>query len=424
MVGRFALLPQAIQVFRSVKRPGYSTTAHILLIIPWPLAHAAIYGYHSIIMRLGILGGGQLAQMLTQAAISFGVETVIFERSADSPAGRLTQHEIVGNWTDEALLKHFAALCDTITLENEFVDAAVLRQLEILGLPVYPTAATLSAIQDKLFQKQRCEAVGLPVPIYQVATSPADVLHLATQYGWPLLLKARRDGYDGYGNATIHGPDKLASAWEHLTRTGQALLVETFVPFRRELAVMVVRDRNGISRTYPVVETIQRNHICHIVRAPAAVSPQVAGRAVMLAQQAVEAVAGVGIFGVELFELEDGTVLLNEIAPRPHNSGHYTIEACATSQFENHIRAVLGWPLGLTEMRTPAAVMVNLLGQRHGLTSLDGIADALKEPGVYFHLYGKRETRPGRKMGHITVLDDTLAAAEARALHAAAMVTL
>lgn len=373
--------------------------------------------------RLGILGGGQLAQMLTQAAISLGVETVIFERSADSPAGRITRHEIVGPWADEAALHSFTALCDVVTLENEFVDAHVLRRLEQAGLPVYPSAATLGAIQDKLFQKQRLQAAGLPVPAYQAVATPDEALSAAAAYGWPLLLKARRDGYDGYGNATLRDPDDLPQAWERLTRASR-LLAEAFVPFTRELAVMVVRGRDGACRAYPVVETIQRNHICHIVRVPAPVPPDVAHQAATLAQQAVQAVDGVGIFGVELFVLEDGTILLNEMAPRPHNSGHYSIEACVTSQFENHLRAVLGWPLGPTDMRAPAAVMVNLLGQRSGAARTDGIGSALAEPGAHLHIYGKREVRPGRKMGHVTVLGANVAEAETRAQRAAALVEL
>ncbi len=374
--------------------------------------------------RLGIFGGGQLAQMLTQAAISLGVETVIFERSADSPAGRLTRHEIVGAWDDANNLAEFAAHCDLVTLENEFVDAAILQQLEAQGLPVYPGAATLALIQDKLRQKECIAAAGLPVPHYRAVATPADVLAAASDYGWPLLLKARRDGYDGYGNATLHTPADIPAAWERLSRNGRELLVEAFAPFTNELAVMVVRGRDGEIRAYPLVETVQRNHICHIVRAPAPVTPAIAKRAIELAQSAVQAVAGVGVFGVELFLLADGTVLYNEMAPRPHNSGHYSIEGCVTSQFENHLRAVLGWPLAPTTLRAPAAVMVNLLGQRNGPANPAALQQALAVPGAHIHLYGKREVRVGRKMGHITALGATLDAAEAIARRAADLVDL
>ncbi|MEI8306814.1 MAG: 5-(carboxyamino)imidazole ribonucleotide synthase [Chloroflexales bacterium] len=373
-------------------------------------------------IRLGIFGGGQLAQMLTQAAVSLGVETVIFERSADSPAGRLTQAEIVGAWDDPDLLDLFASRCDLVTLENEFVDATILAGLEARGLSVYPGAITLAVVQDKLFQKERIAAVGLRVPAFRRVDSPDDLPAIADELGWPLLLKARRNGYDGYGNATLHGSGDIRPAWEQLTRGGSPLLAEAFVPFSRELAVMVVRGRDGAARAYPVVETVQRQHICHLVRAPAAIPAAAAVAATNLALAAVEAVRGVGIFGVELFALEDGQILFNEIAPRPHNSGHYTIEACVASQFENHLRAVIGWPLAPTDLRAPAAVMVNLLGRRDGPVGPDALRAALDVPGAHLHLYGKRESRVGRKMGHVTALGATLAEAEELALRAADLV--
>lgn len=374
--------------------------------------------------RIGMFGGGQLAQMLTQAAISLGLETIIFERTPDSPAGRLVRREIVGPWDDQTALERFATSCDLVTLENEFVDAAILRSLEARGLPVYPSAATVALVQDKLAQKERIAAAGLPVPAFRGVTSPADVLQAAEELGWPLVLKARRNGYDGYGNATIQGPEQLDAAWERLARGAGSLLVEAWAPFIRELAVMVVRARDGETLAYPVVETVQQNHICHVVRAPAAVAPATAAAAAELAMAAVRAVDGVGIFGVELFELADGRLLYNEQAPRPHNSGHYTIEGCVTSQFENHLRAVLGWPLGATELRAPAAVMVNLLGRRNGPVSHEAIREALAVPGAHIHLYGKREGRVGRKLGHITALGPTLAEAEAVARRAAELVRI
>jgi 5-(carboxyamino)imidazole ribonucleotide synthase len=372
--------------------------------------------------RLGIFGGGQLAQMLTQAAIALGVETVIFERSPDSPAGRLTQREVVGDWADPDNIARFAAQCDLVTLENEFIDAAILAGLEQRGLMVLPGAATVAVVQDKLLQKQALQAAGLPVPEFRAVADPGAVLAAAGELGWPLVLKARRNGYDGYGNATLRGPDDLASAWDRLARG--PLMVEAFVPFERELAVMVVRGRDGVSRRYPVVETLQEHHICHAVRAPAPITAELALATADLAEAAVVAVGGVGIFGVELFLHDDGRVLVNELAPRPHNSGHYTIEGCLTSQFENHLRAVLGWPLGPTDLRAPAAVMVNLLGRRSGPATTEALRAAAGVPGAYLHLYGKRESRPGRKMGHITALGASLAEAEAIARRAASLVDI
>jgi 5-(carboxyamino)imidazole ribonucleotide synthase len=375
-------------------------------------------------IRLGILGGGQLAQMLTQAAISLGIETAIFERAPDSPAARLTQNQIVGQWDDEAALTQFSTMCDVVTLENEFVDAGILRRLQEMGLPVYPNADTLAAVQDKLVQKQTMEGVGLPMPAFRAIHSQDEVIAAAQEFGYPLVLKARRDGYDGYGNATISRNEDVHAAWERLAKGGRELYVEAFVPFARELAVMVVRGRDGAMETYPVVETVQENHICHVVRAPAEVDEQIAHEAASIARKAVQAVNGVGIFGVELFVMTDGRVLYNEIAPRPHNSGHYTIEGCITSQFENHIRAVLGWPLGLTHLRAPAVVMVNILGGRNGMLRVHGMKPTLAVPGAHLHLYGKREVRTGRKMGHVTVLGGDVESCEVLARRAAELIDL
>ena len=374
--------------------------------------------------RIGIFGGGQLAQMLTQAAVSLGLEMAIFERVPDSPAGRLTQRELVAPWESEPALARFAASCDVATLESEFVDAAILAALVARGVPVFPTPATVGLVQDKLIQKERIAAVGIPVPSFRAVASPAELPAIAAELGWPLVLKARRNGYDGYGNATLRGPHEIVPAWERLTRGGSPLFVEAWVPFARELAVMVVRAQDGVALAYPVVETVQQNHICHIVRAPAALSAHQADAATAIALRAVQAVEGVGIFGVELFELPDGRVLYNELAPRPHNSGHYTIEGCFTSQFENHLRAVLGWPLGSTKLRAPAAVMVNLLGRHAGPVRPDALRAALAVSGAHLHLYGKREARVGRKMGHVTALGASVAEAEAIASRAAALVMI
>jgi len=370
-------------------------------------------------MRVGILGGGQLAQMLTQSAVSLGIETAIFEQIADTPASRLTQHQVVGRWTDDSAIVMFGAMCDLITLENEFVDAGVLRQFEAMKLPVYPSSKTLDLIQDKLTQKMTMVQHHIPLPIFSPLDTSTTAQHFGEAYGYPFLLKARRNSYDGYGNATIHNADDIQPHWERLSQGDRALMAEVFVPFRHELAVMVVRGRDGETRVYPVVETVQKNHVCHVVRAPANFSPEILARASDIATQAVTAIDGVGVFGVELFLCADGTILFNEIAPRPHNSGHYTIEGCVTSQFENHLRAVAGLPLGAVDLRAPAVVMVNLLGTRDSTTNADTLAKVLQHDRAHVHVYGKRQIRKGRKMGHITVLADTIAEAEQIAVSAA-----
>jgi 5-(carboxyamino)imidazole ribonucleotide synthase len=382
---------------------------------PEPAARAAL----AFPALVGILGGGQLARMLAEAASPLGIEVAVLEREADSPAGRLAAREITGAWADPAALAQLAEGALAVTLENEFVDVDALAWLEARGVPVFPSARTLAAVQDKLEQKRLLRAAGVPMPDFAPVTRLEDITRAAADWGWPLLLKARRNGYDGYGNATLRGPEEIAPAHARLGWPERALLVEAWVPFERELAVMVARGRGGACVIYPVVETVQQDHICHVVRAPASIPPETAARAAEIAQRAVEVIGGIGVFGVELFALADGSVLYNELAPRPHNSGHYTIEACETSQFAQTLRAVLGLPLGSVALRAPAAVMVNLLGEGSGPARAEGLAEALAVPGAHVHLYGKLTTRLGRKMGHVTALGATLAEAEARARQAA-----
>ena len=368
---------------------------------------------------LGILGGGQLARMTAEAASQLGIEVAIMEKEANSPAGRIAAREVVGDWLDFDRLAELADGVLAVTLENEFVDVAALEWLEAQGVAVYPTARTLAMTQDKYEQKRFMRAAGVPTTDFAPVESAEDVTRAAKEWGWPLVLKGRRNSYDGYGNATLAGPDDIAPAFERLGFPERTLYVERWAPFTRELAVIVARGRNGETVVYPTVETVQRNHICHIVRAPAPGAAEVARRAQEIARAVVEAIDGVGVFGVEMFEMEDGTVLYNEIAPRPHNTGHYTIEGCVTSQFENHVRATLGLPLGSAELVAPAAVMVNTLGVRNGPAEALGMARALAIPGAHVHVYGKLATRVGRKMGHITALGASVAEAEAIARAAA-----
>jgi 5-(carboxyamino)imidazole ribonucleotide synthase len=380
--------------------------------------------------ELGILGGGQLGRMLLAAATALGLDVAIMEPAPDSPAGRLTRQEIVGAWDDEAALHRLAGCATTITLENEFVPARSLRLLEQYGCTVVPSTSALAMVQDKLHQKEQLAATGLPVPPFRSVTDAADVLACARELGWPLLLKRRRNGYDGYGNRTLHGPEDVAPAMAALQgpverpAEERALMVEGYVGFARELAVMVARGRDGQVRLYPVVETVQRNHICHQVYAPAAIARGLAEQAAVLARAAVEALGLQGVAGVELFLAADGAITINELAPRVHNSGHYTIEACVTSQFENAVRAALGVPLGDTTLVAPAAAMVNLLGAREAPARPAGLAAALAVPGAHVHLYGKRRSRLGRKMGHVTALGATVDEAARLAMAAAACITI
>ncbi len=371
--------------------------------------------------RLGIVGGGQLAKMTALAGLQLGCDVVVLERNNYGPAATLASHSIVGDWDNpEALLK-LASQVDAVTLENEFVDAGSLRALEEASYPLYPTSRTIALVQDKYVQKQTLAAAGLPLPRFEAVADLSEVAPAAEKLGWPLLLKARRNAYDGKGNATLRSAADTAAAWTKLGGDqGRELFVEEFCDFATELAVIVTRGRDGTSVSYPVVETVQRDHVCHLVKAPAPVAAKVAARATEVAQQAVAAVGAVGSFGVEMFLTRSGDIVLNELAPRVHNSGHYTIEACLCSQFENHVRAVLGWPLGSTAMVTPAAVMVNLLGNGKAAGHPHGLDRELAVPGAHVHIYGKAMSGAGRKMGHVTALGATLEEALTTAEAAAA----
>jgi 5-(carboxyamino)imidazole ribonucleotide synthase len=277
-----------------------------------------------------------------------------------------------------------------------------------------------------LLQKQALARAELPVPMFREVADPAALIAAAEELGWPVMLKTRRDGYDGRGNAVVHDAAQAEAACLALGWPQHALFAEAFVEFERELASLVVRGLDGQIAQYPVVETRQDPtlHVCREVLAPADLPDEVARHAATIARGAIDAVGGVGAFGVELFLLPDRQVCINELAPRPHNSAHYTIEACWSSQFDNHVRAVLGLPLGDPGMRAPAAAMVNLLGSRSGSMRDADLASALIESHAFVHLYGKAENRSGRKMGHVTTLGATPDEAVSRARSAASRIRI
>lgn len=367
---------------------------------------------------VGIIGGGQLARMLALAAAPLGCRIAIHEASQEAPAAGLAHKFIPASADAEAGLRLLGSVADVVTLENEFVDSKLLSGLEQAGHQVYPPSKTVGVVQDKLLQKERLKEAGLPVPPFRAVTSPAEIREAGRLFGWPLVLKQRRNGYDGKGNYTIRSSRFVQAAWDRMGAGKTPLFVEGFCEFTSELATIITRGLNGQAVQYPLVETVQKNHICHEVIAPAPVDSALAERALSIASRAVEAVQGVGSFGVEMFLTESG-VLVNELAPRVHNSGHYTIEACVCSQFENHIRAVLGWPLGPATLVAPAAAMVNLLGHSEGPGAPRGLEKALAIPGAYIHLYGKTRSAPSRKMGHVTALGASGAEALAIARRAA-----
>ena len=374
--------------------------------------------------RLGIIGAGQLARMTAMAAAQLGCEVVVLAAHHGEPACALATSCVIGDNEDPRALAELAAAVDVITLENEFIDADCLAVLERQGASLYPSSRCMALVQDKYVQKSLLSTHGIAMPRFRALSTPAELEEAAREFAWPVVLKARRNGYDGKGNATVRSAADIEPAWTRLGGAARGLYVEQWCPFVAEVAVIVSRGRDGISVAYPVTETIQREHICHQVLVPAAVAAACRKQIVDLAQRAVIAVDGVGSFGVEMFLLADGSVVFNELAPRVHNSGHYTIEACSCSQFENHVRAVFGWPLGSTAMRAPAAVMINLLGQQTGVARAHGLANALAVPDTHIHLYGKTLVSPGRKMGHITALGADVATARARAERAASAITL
>jgi len=354
--------------------------------------------------KIGILGGGQLARMSSYQATRMGFEVSILEKKGNSPAGQISHEEFTG-WVDDDKLKEFVNGCDIITLENEFIDYHALEMIESFGVKVLPSSRTISLIQDKLIQKQTLSAAGLPVPNFVEIVDNSSYNSLSELLGEQFIIKSRTMGYDGYGNALVRDEASFQEGIKKLEGRNSNLMAEEFVPFVKELAIMIARTEKEIV-CYPIVETIQENHICHTVIAPAAIETKLREEIKGICINSVKAVEGIGIFGIELFLKEDNSIMINEMAPRPHNSGHYTIEACVTSQFENHIRAVLGMPLGSPEMIKPAAVMVNLLGKREGEGIPFNYENILNYSDVKFHIYGKEFSRVGRKMGHITKIGD------------------
>ncbi|GAB5519673.1 MAG: 5-(carboxyamino)imidazole ribonucleotide synthase [Rhodothermales bacterium] len=372
---------------------------------------------------LGIMGGGQLGRMTALAAIRMGLNVRFLVPSPAPPVEQLGT-VTVGDWKDPEVLRAFADGCEAVTVESEWGPADEMAEVLPAGVPLWPAPATLQTIRDKGIQKRVLKEAGLPVPACTNCATPAEALSAAAEYGYPVLLKRFRGSYDGYGNATVHSPADLEAAWPKLA-DHDGLLVEAWVPFVRELAVLVARRPGGESVVYPVAYTEQRDHRCHAVVVPAQIDDRVAAQAQEIAVQAVETVNGVGLTAVELFELEDGTLLVNEMAPRPHNTGHYSIEGSHTSQFENHVRGVLDLPLGDPNLRAPVSVMINILGHRTTQpSSTDGYREALAIPGTALHLYGKGATKPKRKMGHVTATGTDAQKVRERAERAAALIQL
>ena len=371
---------------------------------------------------LGILGAGQLGRMMALAAIPMGIRVRFLSPGPAGPMEGLGEN-FIGDWNDPNVLSNFVDGCDAVTVESEWAPAELAAEVVPAGVGVWPSPDTLLAIRHKGRQKDALHEAGLPLPDYARCATKEDAVAAIKRFGLPVVAKKYEGSYDGYGNATIKMFDQLDDVWDKLA-ADDGLLIEAWAPFVRELSVIVARSADGDIDAYPVAYTEQRDHRCHAVVVPAGVSAEVEERARAVAMRAVETVEGVGVTGVELFEMEDGSILVNELAPRPHNTGHYTIEACHTSQFENHVRAVLGLPLGDCSMRVPAACMINVLGTRDGETSYATLSEALSVPGAAVHIYGKEEVRKSRKMGHVTTTGIDRVEVRDRAEEAAAAVRL
>ncbi|HYF55393.1 MAG TPA: 5-(carboxyamino)imidazole ribonucleotide synthase [Salinarimonas sp.] len=365
---------------------------------------------------IGVIGGGQLCRMMGEEIRRRGLPhaLVALDPTPGCPAAAagVLREQIPGDFKSRDRILELAAKSDVVTFEIELAGSATLEEIERTGKPVHPSSKTLAIIQDKLVQKAFLRQQGLPVPDFRAVGSKADLLAAGRDWGWPLMLKARRDAYDGRGNRRVAGEGEVDAALAALA--GRELMVERWVDFgpsspgwhafSGEVSVIAARALDGTVRTYPVGENFHDESILDMTIVPARVGAPTARRAEEIATQTLKALAGAGVFGIEMFVTRGGEVLINEIAPRVHNSGHYTIEACRTSQFEQHVRAITGMPLGETTLLY-AAVMVNLLGAPglSGPYRWQGVEAIASLTDVRLHDYGKRETAPRRKIGHLTV---------------------
>jgi len=359
---------------------------------------------------LGVLGGGQLGAMFTVAAYRLGYHVAVWDPDPEAPAHRVATHSFPFPFTDQHVLARFADLVSVVTYEWENIPAELCRALE-QRKPVCPSSAILSVIQDRITQKNFLASHGFSTPPFAGLASPDQLLSTVRQIGYPALCKTATAGYDGKGQWRISRESEVREV-EHAilesARPGMRWIVESLVPFERELSILVVRGADGQSCTYPIVENEHEEGILRTTMVPASGSSAVASQAAVLAIQAIDRLEGVGVFCLELFQLPTGELLINEIAPRPHNSGHYTLDVCSVSQFEQQVRAICGMPLGEVRLLSPA-VMLNLIGDDAApLMKGAGCRALLDIPGAVLHLYGKRVIRPRRKMGHVTFFGETL----------------
>ncbi|MEM8830269.1 MAG: 5-(carboxyamino)imidazole ribonucleotide synthase [Cyanobacteria bacterium P01_G01_bin.19] len=361
--------------------------------------------------RVGIIGGGQLAWMMAAEASKLGIKIVIQTPNQDDPAVSRADEVLFAEIDDFEGTVKLAQHSDVVTFENEFVNLKALQKVGKYGGSAHfsPSLATLSPLLDKYDQRSYLKSIGVPVPEFSLYPTKE---YLVSNYGFPVVLKARRHGYDGQGTFILKSIEDLESLEK--TVPVAELLVEEFIPFARELGVIAARNALGDVAIYSVTETYQQNQVCHWTITPADVAEEVADKAKAIARTILEKLNVVGVFGIEFFLTKDNRVLVNEIAPRTHNSGHYTLDGCETSQFAMQLQAVTGMPLGSTALKSAGALMVNLLGFEESNSDYQEKRRQISEiPNSYVHWYGK-SSRPGRKLGHVTVVLDEKELAQAK----------
>ncbi len=363
---------------------------------------------------LGVLGGGQLGAMFVGTAHRMGYRVAVWDPDADAPAHRTATHSFTAPFTDLGVRDQFASIVDAVTLEWENVPVELCEWLEG-RCPMRPSSAVLRILQDRLEQKQYLSSRHLSVPAFAIVESTSQLASAVDRLGLPAVCKTAKSGYDGKGQWLLRDTSDMREVENILeaTKPGHRWILEQFIEYVRELSILVVRSGSGAYCVYPAVENRHELGILRESRVPASIPLDVAEKATELSKQAVAALQGVGVFCVELFQAKDGSLLINEIAPRPHNSGHYTLDVCTVSQFEQQVRVTCGLPLGETRLLSPA-IMVNLIGEEvRSVTSGEGAYALHATAGAVLHLYGKRVIRPGRKMGHVTfTAPETLTAEE------------
>jgi len=364
--------------------------------------------------KIGIIGGGQLGKMMILEAKRLGFYVIVLDPAADCPASSICDYQIVASFDDEKAFFDLANHVDVITYEFEHINVNALEKLAEKGHTIYPSVKSLKTIQNKYLQNIMLQENGVPVPRFAKVETATDIRKQAEILGYPLMLKATTGGYDGKGNALILDETEVDDAFALLGNGTREIMVEEFVPFEKELSIIACRGIDGSRCIYPVAENSHVNSILDTTIVPARIAESSIVSATKIAYKVMEIFDGVGTFCVEMFVTQDGSISVNEVAPRPHNSGHYTIEGCFACQFENHIRAITGLAFGNVELIQPT-VMMNLLGQSDGKADLIGLEETYKDSRVKVHLYGKAESKRNRKMGHFTVTGQTVDEAIERA---------